>query len=45
MAAVSLIACHAAVLVALMLATACGAPEAAPSARVEKVHAQVRGIT
>jgi hypothetical protein len=33
------------VVAAVALATACGSPEAASSARVEKVLANVRGIT
>jgi hypothetical protein len=44
MAAVSVTARLAIALLAL-LAAACGSPEAAPSARVEKVLVNVRGIT
>lgn len=44
MAAVSLIA-HLTVALLVVVAAGCGSPEAAPSARVEKVLAHVRGIT
>jgi hypothetical protein len=44
-AALSLIARRTAVLAALAIAAGCGSPDASSSARVEKVMANVRGIT